>query len=92
MGNIGLIRPSKAQKNPEVMNILKECYLIGVRMGCPEGMAITFNDTNERNEILCFVRDLDRWAPYLNMIEDRINMLMGFENYIVVSAPVDTIF
>ena len=92
MGNIGPIRPSKAQKNPEVRNILKECYLAGVRMGCSEGMAITFNDRDGRNEILCFVRDLDKWAPYLNMIEERINMLMGFENYIVVSAPVDTIF
>ena len=92
MGNIGPIRPSKAQKNPEVMNILKGCYLAGVRMGCPEGMAITFNDEDGRNEILCFVRNVDKWAPYINTIQDRINMLMGFVNYIVVSTPVDTIF
>lgn len=92
MGDIGPTRPSKAKKNPEVMNILKACYLAGVRMGCSEGMAITFNDKDGRNEILCFVRNVDKWTPYINMMQDRINMLLGFENYIIISAPVDTIF
>lgn len=92
MEDVRPMRSSKAQKNPEVMTALKECYFIGVRMGCSEGMAITFNDKDGRNEILCFVRNVDKWTPYINMMQDRINMLTGFENYIIISAPVDTIF
>lgn len=92
MEDVRPMRSSKAQKNLEVMTALKECYLIGVRMGCSEGMAITFNDKDGRNEILCFVRNVDKWTPYINMMQDRINMLLGFENYIIISTPVDTIF
>lgn len=92
MEDVRPMRSSKAQKNSEVMTALKECYLIGIRMGCSEGMAITFNDKDGRNEILCFVRNVDKWTPYINMMQDRINMLLGFENYIIISAPVDTIF
>lgn len=92
MGNIGPMHSSRVQKSPWAMNVLKECYLTGVRMGCPEGMAIIFDDKGKENEIHCFVRNIDKWAPYLNMMENQINALTGFENYIIVSTQVDTIF